>query len=583
MNLFANFKRVDLLTKAIKGDLEKLVPTDFVPQKLWIDAAKNTGTPLPTITPEQGGIHSVYVESFLQALDKAEPGKLHAVAIARGGNVVTRATWKPYRLDTNHVTHSLCKSLTAMAVGLAYDQGLLKLEEKLVDLFPERVTLLTAKHIRAITIEHLLTMTTGVNFAEVDSIVYTDWVKGYMESDCRFEPGSQFAYNSMNTYMLSAIIRKKTGMGLLDYLQEHLLNHMEIVNLLWEKCPMGIEKGGWGCYIALEDMLKLGLLYAQNGQWNGKQLLSQDWVSRATTPHFPPDNGKGYGYQVWMYGSSYLFNGMFGQYVLVYPKNNVVVAISAGVDNMFPKGPILEVAERYFGDENSFVDKLFDDAVSQKKLQQCIAGLGSLKKQQAAAQNNWLNKLLKPKTDEKTEELIGKIRGNYTFEKPQGALLPVMVQGMQNNFSAGIDRMTIEPCAEGVILRIYEKDVVNAVKVGIDSYLYSRVDIRGESFKIGAGSTFTTDEDDNLVWKVNLCLTEHSSARKFKFFFKPQGLLVKLDETPSMWSIIGQVGDGEMAVPEIAIKTMAIPMENEYGLHYLGHFFAPELVEKKGQ
>ena len=582
MNLFANFKRVDLLTKAIRGDLEKLVPVDFVPQKLWIDTADNTGLPLPTVTPEQEGVHSVYMESFLQALDKAEPGCMHSVAIARNGNVITRASWKPYRTDTNHVTHSLCKSLTAMAIGIAMDKGTLSLTDKIVDIFPERVSLLTTKRIRNITIEHLLTMSTGVNFAEVDSIVYKDWLKGYMESDCRFEPGTEFAYNSMNTYLLSAIIHKKTGKGLLDFLNEHLLSEMGIVNLLWEKCPMGIEKGGWGCYIALEDMLKLGQLYAQKGLWNGKQLLSKEWVEKATKPHFPSEKGKGYGYQVWMCPSGYLFNGMFGQYVIVLPKHNMVIAISSGCDNMFPKGPVLDTVERYFGHQVSFVDKIFDDEQAQKKLKQCINELGSLKKKQPHTQQNWLKKLLKPQQESPTNLLIDKIIGSYHFEKPQGATLPVMVQAMQNNFSAGIDSLTIERCPEGVILRINEKDVVNAVKVGIDNYQYSRIDVRGESYKIGAGSVFTTDEDDNLVWKVNICLIEHSSTRTMKFFWKPQGLVVKLDETPSMWTIMGQVEDGEMAVPQIALKAISFPMDNEYGIHFLGHFFAPELIEKKG-
>ena len=164
-------------------------------------------------------------------------------------------------------------------------------------------------------------MRAGVIFGEAEALSEQDWVRAFLNSSLKGEPGTEFYYNSLNTYMLSAIVLRKTGKKLTDFLQERLFGPMGITDILWETCPSGIEKGGWGLYIRPEDIAKLGQLVMDEGMWHGQQLISAEYIRTATAAHAspPPELGDfDYGYQIWVGRKTpaFLFNGMLGQNVL---------------------------------------------------------------------------------------------------------------------------------------------------------------------------------------------------------------------------------------------------------------------------
>ena len=211
--------------------------------------------------------------------------------------------------------------------------------DKLDDIFDEQIGLLKF-HRKTITVKNLLDMTSGSEFNEAGAISGNDWVSSFLEAGTKFEPGSQFEYNSMNTYMLSAIVTKVTGKSLFEFCKERIFNPMGIKRVFWESCPRKITKGGWGLFIRTEDMAKLGQLYLNKGKWNGVQIVPQKWVEESTTPQILTGRTDStyYGYQLWINGDrqgSYAFNGMLGQNVFIYPDINMVVVTNAGNSDIF--------------------------------------------------------------------------------------------------------------------------------------------------------------------------------------------------------------------------------------------------------
>jgi len=281
MDLFSQMKTVDLLLKFLRGDMQHITPYPFVPQKKKNIPQGNIGD-LPHSTPESEGVPSAYIQQFFEELNACDEIHVHSVMLLRHGKVIAEGSFKPYFSGYPHMVFSLSKSITGMAVGMAVSDGLISLDEKVIDIFPEKGVMFRSPKINNITVRHLLNMTSGIKFNEVGSVVERDWVKAFLMSDCSFEPGTEFYYNSMNSYMLSAIVCKRTGVGLMEYLNERLFVPLGIHDVTWETCPLGIEKGGWGLYLHIADMAKLGQLYLQGGHWtvNGevKQLIPEDWI-----------------------------------------------------------------------------------------------------------------------------------------------------------------------------------------------------------------------------------------------------------------------------------------------------------------
>lgn len=305
------------------------------------DPAGSTGNS-DLSTPEQEGISSASILAFIEAVEETQPDALHSLMIRRHGKIVAKGWWEPYSAETPHLLWSLSKSFTSTAIGIAQDEGLLSINDQVISYFPEDVPEDASANLKAMRISDLLRMNTGhavePGFRSLQS---DNWVRAFLEHPVEFKPGSHFLYNSMATYMCSAIIQKVSGMSTLDYLTPRLFEPLGINKPTWESCPMGISVGGWGLSLTTEDISKFGQLLLQKGKWNGQQLVSEDWVEEATSlrtsngSNPESDWDQGYGYQFWQCRhGAYRGDGAFGQYCIVMPGQDAVLAITSGSGDM---------------------------------------------------------------------------------------------------------------------------------------------------------------------------------------------------------------------------------------------------------
>jgi CubicO group peptidase (beta-lactamase class C family) len=305
---------------------------------------------LPRSTPEKQGIPSESISGFLRDLsDKSL--ELHSFMFLRNGHVVSEGWWDPYKPELPHMLFSLSKSFTSTAVGFAVSEGLLSVDDTVASFFDEYVPKdgfgkVPDSNLAAMKVRHLLSMSTGHaedTTGRISGNPKTDgnWVKAFLSLPVEYVPGTHFVYNSGASYMLSAIVQKLTGQTVLDYLTPRLFQPLGIEGATWESCPLGINCGGWGLSIRTEDIAKFGQLYLQEGVWEGRQILPKEWVQEATGFHIEngnqPDSdwSQGYGYQFWRCRhNAYRGDGAFGQYCIVMPDKNAVIAITSGLDNM---------------------------------------------------------------------------------------------------------------------------------------------------------------------------------------------------------------------------------------------------------
>lgn len=296
-------------------------------------------------------------EAQAEAFDKwfeaeADAGQtIHSAMVVQHGKVILERWIEPNAPDSAHVMHSVSKTFTSMAIGFAIDEGLVNLDDRLVDFFPEQVPEDAGDNLKAITVRDLLVMGCGHEREHTDEIRYgegEDWVAQFMTFPVEREPGTYFCYNTIGTYMLSAIITKVTGQKMVDYLAPRLWEPLGIEKPFWQECPMGRNYGGWGLYVKTEDMAKLGQTLLCGGKWQGKQVIPADWVAEATKAQIDnrpenydpvgdpsPDWHQGYCYQMWRCRhNAFRADGAYGQYIIVIPDKDAVIAITADVRNM---------------------------------------------------------------------------------------------------------------------------------------------------------------------------------------------------------------------------------------------------------
>ena len=308
-----------------------------------------------TAKPEEHGISSSSVLKFINRLE-AEVDAVHSFMIIRHGKLVSQGWWDPYHAASPHTMMSLSKSFVSTAVGFAVQEQRISLDDLVISFFPDKVPDKLSWQLKEMRIRDLLTMSTGhraepLPYKKINGgyeKVSNDWVKYFLSHEVEFMPGTHFLYNSMASYMLSAIIQTVTGEKLVDYLDTRFFQPLEIIKPEWKSCPMGINIGGWGLRITTEDIAKLGQFYLQKGRWEGKQLLSENWIEQATSKQVSsgsnPDNdwAQGYGFQFWRSRyNSFRADGSFGQFCLVLPQYSLVIATTAGVYDM---GQIMNIA-----------------------------------------------------------------------------------------------------------------------------------------------------------------------------------------------------------------------------------------------
>jgi len=298
-------------------------------------------------TPEREGVSSKGIIDFLDAI-AASKHEMHGMMILRHGKVIAEGWWSPYRPDLKHTLYSLSKSFTSTAVGFAVAEKRLTLNDKVISFFPDKLPENVSDNLSQLTVKDLLSMSVGQAPDPTGPVVITgDWIKTFFATPVLKKPGFEFLYNSAATYMLSAIVQKLTGQKIIDYLKPRLFEPLGITGTDWENDPNGINVGGWGLRVKTEDIARFAQLYLQKGKWNGKQIIPEAWVEEATT--FKIDNApgmsrerkdssdwrQGYCYQFWRSRhNSFRGDGAFGQYALILPEEDAVIAINSETTDM---------------------------------------------------------------------------------------------------------------------------------------------------------------------------------------------------------------------------------------------------------
>jgi len=297
------------------------------------------GTRLPRSTPEAQGVSSSATLEFVNTLDQQMDG-MHSVMVVRHGHVIAEGWWAPYDAEHKHVLYSLSKSFTSTAVGFAVAEGKVNVDDEVLKFFPDDAPTNASNNLKAMRVRDLLMMSTG-HQDETSSAPDAISAKSFLAQAVPHLPGTHFKYNTPATFMQSAIVQKVTGQTALDFLRPRLFEPLGIEDPVWDTNFQGISLGGYGLRVRTEDIAKFGQLYLQKGRWQGKQLLPAEWVEMATAKQTSngsnpkSDWNQGYGFQFWRCRhNAYRGDGAFGQYCVVMPEQDAVIAITSGVKDM---------------------------------------------------------------------------------------------------------------------------------------------------------------------------------------------------------------------------------------------------------
>lgn len=483
-----------------------------------------TNAPFKRTTPEAEGIASSAVLAFIQAVEQLSSHPLDGVQgfmLLRHGNVVAEGWRTPYSPHAPHQLYSLSKSFTSSAIGLAVAEGLLMVDDPVLKFFPDDAPENPSENLKAMRVRHLLSMNTG-HKEDTTQFVFQNlhqlnlfsmearpsgshpvgdrgddnWPRVFLSLPVEYTPGTWFVYNTAATYMLSAIITKLTGQSLLDYLRPRLFAPLGIKNPIWETDPRGVNLGGTGLNITTEDIARFGQMYLQKGLWNGQRLLPEAWITEATkatsdnsNTQTNPDWMVGYGYQFWMCRhNAYRGDGAFGQYCVVMPEQDAVLAINSGLRDMqVVLDKVWEILLPAMRPEPLPVTNV-------PALKEKLANL-SLPVVQGQASSSWAAKC------------AGK-----TYTLAQNELL--------------LDSVTLEFAEGGSTMIVQDPRGGHPIPVGYGEWKQGKTDARGYGDDPVAACGAWTAED---TYEVRLCYTERVFCPRFRFHFTGDELQLEME------------------------------------------------------
>ena len=512
-------------------------------------------------TPESQGISSDLFAALLRELDASKDTEMHHFMALRHGKVICECNFAPYPKGMWHITHSMCKSITGMAIGMLIEEEKLKLDENIYDIFPDHINAFSKIFRPVITVENLLTMTSGVTFNESGIVSGNDWLGSFLNASVNGKPGTEFQYNSLNTYVLSAIVTKRTGETLTEYLTPRLFGPLGITKYYWETCPKGITKGGWGLFLCAEDMAKLGQLYLQKGKWNGQQLVSEYWIEISTARHLKTQNDTyGYGYQLWMEQrpGSFEYNGMLGQNVIIYPDMDMVLVTNAGNKEMFQDCIMLNIIRKYFPVNYHPADVLPENPLSHSLLKRLCGELenGENNNRSTSLRRGWKRNVVSRRkhSDKKYSYRISAavdrpsdhhsfmraVSGRtYVMEQQNIGIAPLFVQVFHNNMTDGISEISFTYDAGNFYVSFTEGEVIHKLPVGFGRAADGCVDLHGEHYLVATLGEFARDENDIPVLKLEITFIEECVKRKVHIFFhEDNGIEIRWNETPGKKMIL---------------------------------------------
>ena len=489
--------------------------------------------------PESEGISSRMLAEYITEVYNNKSINVQDIIVARNGKNLLEIGFDARDTETWKCTFSQCKSITGLAVGMLIDDGVITESTTLADIFGKRIPALHKGKAKEITVLHLLTMSAGAVFNEAQCMTTDNWIKGFFTSGWHFDAGERFNYNSLNTYMLSAVVSALTGKTLSAFLDERLFGPLSITNYYWEKCPRGIDKGGWGLYIKPWDMVKIGQLLIDKGIWQGKRIISEEYISRATSKRIDVPSGVGdydYGFQIWTARDfdGFLFNGMLGQNLFCFRESGIIIAVNSGNTDTFQQNDIFRITHKYFNRE--FEDALPRDIFGELKLKKTVRELSRFRPRR---NRHLYERIFRKKNIAKW---CGEICGEYTVTSKDAVsvgVMPVLMQVVQNNYTKGAVAYRFDTGDGRLWLTCAENGCEVRLPVGFDDAIVEYTDIMGEKCCVATTGEFRYNEDDLLVLKVKIDFLEYPYSRMLKFIFEGDRLKVRYTETPGRELLYG--------------------------------------------
>jgi CubicO group peptidase (beta-lactamase class C family) len=425
---------------------------------------------LPRSRPADRGVDPAALLRLVEALDTDPEVELHSLMVLRHGHVVAEGWWAPHTPERTRLVYSLSKSFTATALGFALEEGLLGLDDPVVDHFAELADDIVDRRSRAVTVRHVASMSSGHDHDMIDEALERDPnepVRGFLLLPPQAEPGTLFAYSQPCTYTLASILQRAAGMPLTEYLRPRLFDPLGIGAVGWLTWPPGREQGFSGLFARTEDVAKLGQLYLQRGRWEDAQLLPESYVELATSRHVAtPDQDnvdwrQGYGFCFWMARHGYRGDGAFGQFCVVLPEHDVVVATTGGTEAM------QTVLDLLWENLLPGLDRAdVDDGAVQEELEARLRGLRlppCIAQPAPAPGQDWA----------------------------QG---PVSLEPSPGSATAAFRSVEVRPGTDGLELTLAEQDNALTFPVGATDWLVSSPrDARGDSVPVAASGGWLDD------------------------------------------------------------------------------------------
>ncbi len=487
-------------------------------------------------TPESVGVSSKIVNDFLE--DAKEKGyEFHSLMVIRNSKVAVEWYNGPFSKDEPHSVYSVSKSFTSTAIGFAISEGLITLDTKLLDIFPDYQPKKPDPRFDKVTVRNLLRMSAGKQPSFLSDKGKIDWIEDYINSPWVFEPGEKFLYINENIFMLSAIIRRVTGMTMREYLTPRLFEPLGIDVPFWETDQNGVEAGGWGLYIKTEDLAKFTLCYLQKGKYKGQQVVPAEWVKEATSVQITNEYNRpgtdasfGYGYCFWKNSfdeNSFRADGMFSQFGIGLPEYNAVIVVTSSIAaetdcleflwNYFPRA-FTDVTE-----ETEKIEEHFTEAPYESKRVEC-------EKEIEGRYIKFRKKVLL--------DLVG-------FAP---SVLPLAVTYMMTDRAGNIDMVKFKFQDLECTLEWTEGDETNEIPVGMDGrYRYGNMRLGKTDFKVCSNACWI--DDKTLLVSIRPIGTV--GKRNLMFDFLPHDkVTMKPSSTPYVGDILGTLdGFFEQMIP----------------------------------
>ncbi|MGN1419451.1 MAG: serine hydrolase domain-containing protein [Acutalibacteraceae bacterium] len=462
------------------------------------------------------GINPKAVYEFLQNVEKEDYG-IDSFMLIKDGVVVAEGYHPPYTNSDSHVLYSLSKSMTSIALGFAVEEGLVSLDDSISKFFPEYDKLGFNKNIK---VRHLVTMTSGKMIGMAKNRHGKDWIKIFFDAPFFAKPGSKFFYLNDNFYLLSAIISKASGQTLVDFLEPRLFEPLGIEKPIWETDKFGYAAGGWGLYMDIESLAKIMLCYANMGEWDGKQVISADWIKQSTAFQVNSvkrghiDGTKGYGYGFWQTSLPHTYRayGLCGQFGYVFKDKNTVLVINSGIS----RDEIISDAV------NEMYQTLWDEPETEyeEKLREALACMGDKDFLPAMPRNTYLEQ----KYDKKT------LRTRSTgFASMLHATMTTVIDeplGKSDRFSLSLDK------DNNLYMTWEEGAYLNRIRLGMDN-VYEKTAIKlGEITYTACTKAAWTKEK---VLTVLVRISEGCHVRRLEFDFTDEKhIVIRNDSYPDM-------------------------------------------------